>query len=277
MAKRHDHYLELDLPLGVEGAVWLKSGPGQRIAPHRHRELELNIVLKGQGNYLVEDQRVTIEQGDLLWLFSAQNHVLYDWSQDFEMWIVVVTPTLIRKATMKGSRQLRQRDPGQVLVRRLGRADLRMLSQLAEQTQQADEPDLIDAALSHLLLDAWHRFQQTAPRPMEDALHPAVAKAARLIRDARDHDYPLNELAHDAKLSNSRLSRLFSEQMGMPISSFRNACRLEQFFDIYGLGNRLTLTEAAYQSGFGSYAQFQRVFKRLTGQSPTTYRKQVGG
>jgi len=43
----------------------------------------------------------------------------------------------------------------------------------------------------------------------------------------------------------------------------------------YGSGNRWNMTQAALASGFGSYAQFHRVFKRHFGFGPAEYRRRV--
>jgi transcriptional regulator GlxA family with amidase domain len=49
---------------------------------------------------------------------------------------------------------------------------------------------------------------------------------------------------------------------------YRNQSRIERFFELYGEGNRRNLTQSAYAAGFGSYAQFHRVFKEALGYSP---------
>jgi transcriptional regulator GlxA family with amidase domain len=41
------------------------------------------------------------------------------------------------------------------------------------------------------------------------------------------------------------------------------------------MGQRMTMITAALEAGFGSYPQFYRVFTRLTGQSPNTYRRRL--
>ena len=43
---------------------------------------------------------------------------------------------------------------------------------------------------------------------------------------------------------------------------------------LYGRGRRTTALAAALGAGFGSYAQFHRVFRELTGRSPSAKRRQ---
>ena len=102
-------------------------------------------------------------------------------------------------------------------------------------------------------------------------LHPAVETVARLLRadpDAGD----LAALARVAGLSDSHLSRIFKAQTGVSISRFRNQQRLQRFLLLYGRGRRTTALAAALEAGFGSYAQFHRVFREQTGRSPSALR-----
>jgi transcriptional regulator GlxA family with amidase domain len=68
------------------------------------------------------------------------------------------------------------------------------------------------------------------------------------------------------------LSRIFKEQIGVSISQFRNQQRLQRFLSLYGRGRHTTALAAALEAGFGSYAQFNRVFREQTGRSPSARR-----
>jgi transcriptional regulator GlxA family with amidase domain len=66
---------------------------------------------------------------------------------------------------------------------------------------------------------------------------------------------------------------LFKQQTGIALVDFRNRQRVEKFLALYRTGQRMTMLEAALEAGFGSYPQFHRVFKRVTGRSPAEHRK----
>jgi transcriptional regulator GlxA family with amidase domain len=78
----------------------------------------------------------------------------------------------------------------------------------------------------------------------------------------------LPELAALTRTSEAHLSKIFSTQVGVSITEFRNRVRLQRFFELYGDGRRITLLAAALDAGFGSYAQFHRVFREHMGHAP---------
>jgi transcriptional regulator GlxA family with amidase domain len=67
-----------------------------------------------------------------------------------------------------------------------------------------------------------------------------------------------------------RFARVFKAEMGMSLVEYRNRVRLDRFDALLGEGN-MSLFEAALAAGFGSYAQFHRVFRKLRGVTPREY------
>jgi AraC-like DNA-binding protein len=76
-------------------------------------------------------------------------------------------------------------------------------------------------------------------------------------------------LARKHGVSVSRLARSFKAEMGLSIIEHRNHLRLERFFRLVQAGRGLL--PAALEAGFGSYAQFHRVFQAQHKSSPAVY------
>jgi AraC-like DNA-binding protein len=92
------------------------------------------------------------------------------------------------------------------------------------------------------------------------------------IITALDHN-PLTSgerLARELGISPGHLARSFKAEMGLSLVEYRNRLRIERFLRHidHGGGN---LLDAALQAGFGSYAQFHRVFRRFIGATPREY------
>jgi AraC-like DNA-binding protein len=265
---------KLQLPPGVEGMAWLTGQGLQRMASHHHDELELNLVLSGKAHYLFEHRRVSIAAGSLLWIFPRQEHVLFDWSHDFSMWVLVFKPKLVRSLSEPSHRRvLRSPDPGEIFSRQIDSRQVDLLHQIyRDAAHPADDQDLARTALGYALIRSWQTYQYSRESIPRTDVHPAVARAARLL-SLTDDPISLDELAIKAGLSPARLSRLFKQQVGINITAFRQQECLKRFFGLYRKGARYSLIEAALLAGFGSYPQFHRVFQRVMGQNPASYRK----
>ena len=265
----------LKLPDQCDGNLWHYRNQGRIHAMHHHAELELNLITRGTGLYLLANRKYEIRRGDLLWLFPAQEHVLLEQTLDFEMWIGVFKPAAVRGLSTNGAAHvLRQANPPGQYCRRLPRPEFARLETLFADISAAQaQPGLFNAGLAYTLLCAWQLFDHAANVLVQD-VHPAVEKAARLIRDD-SAALSLDELARRSGLSPSRLSRLFKQQTGVALVDFRNRQRIEIFLRLYGTGQRVTMLDAALEAGFGSYPQFHRIFKRVLGCSPGSYRKRM--
>jgi AraC-like DNA-binding protein len=98
-----------------------------------------------------------------------------------------------------------------------------------------------------------------------------VAEALERLR--HDPSVSRGVLAQGLGVSPSKLGKAFRAQMGIAFVDYRNQLRLERFLRLVfpGGGN---VSAAARSAGFGSYAQFHRVFRALVGKSPKEYLKQ---
>jgi AraC-like DNA-binding protein len=266
----------LNFSPGHTGAIWrFARSVATRRRSHRHDELELNLVISGTARYLVDERRYDLSPGTLIWLFADQDHLLLDESDDYAMWIIVVTPALLRRiCTQPPARPLLATNPEQVLVRKLPpRVASRLGTVFDEVAAAGADIDRSNAGFAFCVLWAWAAFNNAGASALGSDVHPAVDKAARFLRDESDLEN-LDKLAHRCGLSRSRLSRLFKQQAGVSLVQYRQRQCLERFFTFYGSGQRLTLLEAALQAGFGSYPHFHRVFKQMTKCSPADYRRQ---
>ena len=83
------------------------------------------------------------------------------------------------------------------------------------------------------------------------------------------------EIAAALNMSLSRVARVFKAIKGMSLVEYRNGLRLERFVALVD-GGCTNLLEAALDSGFGSYAQFHRVFRARLQSTPREYLRPAG-
>ncbi|MCW8129154.1 MAG: AraC family transcriptional regulator [Planctomycetota bacterium] len=266
--------MELRMPEGRDGRLWLHEPRGYVHPVHHHDELEFNLVMRGTGRYLVGERRYDLRRGSLLWLFTRQDHVLLDTSPDYAGWIMCFRPDLVKRACRDAAaRVLLDPDPPGTYSRRLAEGALVELDALLRQVRSAfDDAVQFNYGAGFALKAVWRAFLQADERPHAKDVHPAVERAAWILRDRHGAlDVPV--LAKQAGLSADRLSRLFKRQMGLSLAQFRNRLRMQRFLELYGDGQRLGMLDAALRAGFGSYPQFHRVFKAEMGHGPRAWRR----
>jgi AraC-like DNA-binding protein len=265
---------KLPVPSAHDGAVWTHAMPAPIHPRHRHAELELNLVLHGTGRYLVADRSYELQPGALIWLFPGQQHILLDMSPDYRMWILVFRPRLLRPLCRDpGRRVLKSSAPASDFCRQLSDPARRKLDrQFQDLSTRQNDVIHLNTALAAALLDSWAAFQNAAHPVLSADLHPAVLKAARLLRTAPE-SADLADLARQAGLSRTRLSELFKRQTGVTLVDFRNRTRLERFHALLDATPpaQRKLLPLALAAGFGSYQQFYRVFKQHHGHGPAAH------
>jgi AraC-like DNA-binding protein len=257
------------IPCTLSGMCWLSPAAQprykRRTSPHSHVEIEANLVETGTCRYLVDDRIQNLTRGDLLWLFPEQPHMLIDASDDMSLWVIVGRPGFLASRTQRVPASAHEREQFARPHRLRESEGIHLSSVLQSLTECEDDPAHHANGLAWWF-DAAARITEAhdgrAGRPM----HPAIIKALALL-DA-DPSTPLPKLAQVVHLSPSRLSHLFAEQVERSVSAHRNHVRLRRFQEQLQLGGCRNLTQAAFDAGFGSYAQFARVLYDATGVTP---------
>jgi AraC-like DNA-binding protein len=156
---------------------------------------------------------------------------------------------------------------------RSARASLGMLYNDAGLTGTAVDPAkqaraAMLCAVVGMLLQALQTARGTSPSAALTTRHPAVAKAVQMLAD--EPSLSASAIAAQLEVSASRFARVFKAHMGTSLVDYRNQLRLERFDKQLQQGNT-NLLEAAMTAGFGSYAQFHRVFHAVRGMPPRDY------
>jgi len=86
-------------------------------------------------------------------------------------------------------------------------------------------------------------------------------------------DLTLAEVCKALGLNKKKVGKLFIDTWGIKFSELINNVRLEKASILLQRGS-MSITEIAYQTGFGSPRSFNRVFAKKFGCTPTEYRKE---
>lgn len=243
--------------------------------PHRHPTVEFNLVLAGRATYLLDDRRYQLGPRSLVWLFPGQTHLMVAKSPDYRDWLGLAPQSeLARWCATEHTRPLCDHDPPGHFVRRLPTAAASDLDALLSRVVDGSA-DAVAAGRLYAVLAAWDAWWQAEPAPDQDRLHPAVQTSLQVLSGA-DPPADVSGLARAVGLSPQHLSRLFLRETGVSVSRFRNELRFRRFLDLYESGPDRSVLDLAIEAGFGSGAQFHRVFRALTGTTPVAYLERRG-
>jgi AraC-like DNA-binding protein len=197
---------------------------------------------------------------------TNQQHVLLSETPDFDMWVLVVAAHVLQPARLFPPRLAARSDrpPEARILDDHAATELRAVAA----GRATDDPVLLRTGLRWWTARAWFTWQNAATTSSR-TIHPAVARAAELLRS--DPETPLVTLARRAGLSLSRLSRVFLTDIGFGLAEFRTERRLERVDAIMAASNPPPLLTAALDCGFGSYSQFYRAFTSTRGVTPREY------
>lgn len=110
----------------------------------------------------------------------------------------------------------------------------------------------------------------------ENAEPPVITKAKAFIREHHKEDLSLGDVAKAVATSTFYFCKMFRRVTGINFTDYLARVRVEESKNLL-LNPNLRISEIAYEVGFQSLTHFNRVFKRLLGQSPTDYRTQLLG
>jgi len=103
---------------------------------------------------------------------------------------------------------------------------------------------------------------------------PAIARARIYIAKHQGDELSLNEVAKAVNMSAFYFCKTFKKATGMTFTDYLARVRVEKVRNLL-LNPHKRVSEAAYEAGFQSLSQFNRVFRRIAGESPSTYRDRL--
>jgi len=104
----------------------------------------------------------------------------------------------------------------------------------------------------------------------------AVTRAKKIIQDRHADDISLGQVAQEVHVSPFYLCKLFRKATGMTFTEFVSRTRMEKAKSLL-LNPNLRVSEIVYEVGFQSLTHFNRMFKKLMGESPSRFRARIPG
>lgn len=176
----------------------------------------------------------------------------------------------LKKPSMAKFRQIARK-----IVEWGGRVDLRQLedayfhSKVLTEKQYAGVVRLLEIFASHLGAISNQLVIQ------EEAEESPFAKRAKAyVTEHQAEEIGLEDVAQALHVSTFYFCKMFKKATGLTFTDYLGRVRIERAKTLLLDPNR-RISEVAFEVGFGSLTHFNRVFRKLAGQSPTDYREQM--
>ena len=115
------------------------------------------------------------------------------------------------------------------------------------------------------------QFQQAILQNHDRAEPVEIWKARKFIEQHSCEELSLSKVAKAVNISANHLSEKFKQVTGMNFVEYVARNRFKNASDLLRNPN-LRISEIAFAVGFQSLSQFNRVFQKLSGKSPTEFR-----
>ena len=108
----------------------------------------------------------------------------------------------------------------------------------------------------------------------ETAESPAIARAREFIEQNHSEEMSLEEVAGTVNMSAFYFCKMFKKATGMTFTDYLARVRVEKVKNLL-INPHKRVSEAAFEAGFQSLSQFNRVFRKIAGEAPSAYRERL--
>ncbi len=150
--------------------------------------------------------------------------------------------------------------------------DLKRVEEAYFQTRVLDKKQY-EAVLRLLTIFAQHlsALSNQLMVSAKQAESPMITRAKAYIAEHQHEEMSLRQVAGAVNTSAFYFCKMFKQATGLTFTDYLARIRIEKVKNLL-LNPHKRISEAAYEAGFQSLSQFNRVFRKIEGESPTTWR-----
>ncbi|WP_432970804.1 AraC family transcriptional regulator [Dactylosporangium sp. CA-233914] len=243
-----------------------------RIAPHTHPVWEFYLQVHGESGWLAGGTPFALGPGHLLGVAPAvSHHMRHESSAQHHFFFAAVdpAPVLARQPQLAADWQGLPPVVHSTRAHELAETFRQLCRELTTARRHARTGLVL--AVDRLVLEVTRQVRDAHPAPVL-AGHPAVAAARRLLERDSARRWRLGELSREVGLAPGYLAALFAAEVGVSPHRYLTEHRIRQARHLLATGD-LPVTAIGLTVGFGSGQHFARVFRQVTGESPSEHRR----
>ena len=257
---------------------------------HYHNNYEISFITEGSGKRIVGDSIEEFQPGDLVFIGLNLPHT---WIADKEpraisnrtlemVFLQFTTDVLVPQLTALPEfthvkRALEMSERGIQIVGNT-------LNEVSEIMLQLPYLKSFDRMLHFFrLMDIIGRSDSNIPLVSEEYMRKSFRTGNKriamihefLMKNYRE-EIDLKQIAELVSMAEGSLCRFFKESMGMTLFEYLNRIKVE-FASQLLMDPDLSILEVCYDSGYNNLSHFNKQFLKVTGLTPSRYRKRFEG
>ncbi|MHB9290936.1 AraC family transcriptional regulator [Hollandina sp. SP2] len=268
---------------------------------HWHQDLEFIVILEGEMIYHVNDQVYPLGEGDGIFVNTNRLHFGAADDAAFSGALKGGTPAecvflclLLHPSLLCAHLYIESRFVNALLYDKRFDAlffpatgidwkthAIKRIRELAELTRQASDDSALEAQSQFYAL--WSLLFANTIHPAESEKNDekiianredlAIKRMISFIQKNFSKKITLNDIAKAGRVSTSTCCRVFKKVLRKSVFDYLLHFRIRQSLSLL-TSESMSITEAAFASGFSASSYYGAIFKRILGMSPGEYRRQ---
>jgi AraC-like DNA-binding protein len=252
--------------------------------PLLHEEFEVFFIAAGEVSWFIENKMHVAEPGSLILFNDREVHKLHIRSDKrFKRVKLLFNPEMIRSFEVKGHNLLScfiDRPKGKGNIRNLSAQESIEITKLFDKMEQAYANESSESKLLKLisfleiLLFTNKVFKEYDKNNESQNFKEPIASILNYIEDNIAGDLSLDTISRKCGISVYHMCRIFKKETGSTIHNYILFKRVAEAQHLLEEGWKPGKVGA--MCGFGAMSRFIAAFKKVTGESPSAFKKRKG-
>lgn len=255
---------------------------------HRHDEIQLTWILKGEGTLVVDNNMYPFKPNEIYYIGANLPHVFKSdpiyFSQKSKKTVEAITIHINPNGKLAGLFDLAEMKQIQVFLQKHNNGFMipsDHITDVAHKMQMVSKTKGVDQVIA--FLEILKKFitipklkELTSASTIENLSENVGVRLSEIyhfILANYENNITLEDVAQQAHMTPQAFCRYFKKRTHHTFVSFLNEVRINEACKklTAGAGDNISISTIAYNCGFNTVTHFNRVFKSVVGKSPHEY------
>ncbi len=237
-----------------------------------HNELEIHYIKKGNGSYFIKNKNYSFSKNHLIIIKNREIHSFIPRSSSYiEKGCILFSPSIVNKD--KELKLIIETCPHNILLdERETILTEFIFKNIASETINK-KPLWGKIAYAEISLLLFMIKRCTSRKLLVGKQNPLIENITAYLEENFTKNLSLSDIAKTFFLSVSRVSHIFKEETGLSLKHYVMHRRIIEAKKFLEENTDMKVSTISSMVGFNNFSLFNQSFKKITGLTPTDYRK----